>query len=75
MEQSQTLPANLWTPVETSVPIPVQTREQQLPLGELSWQSFEKLCVRLAKRYSDVDRCQAYGLIGQNQEGIDFLHS
>jgi hypothetical protein len=51
--------------------LPVATRLQKLPLGELSWENFERLCVRLIKKESDAEFAQAYGVRGQNQEGID----
>src|ERR1017187_10504974 len=52
--------------------LPVATRLQQLPLAELSWENFECLCVRLVKKDSDAEFALAYGVKGQNQEGIDF---
>ena len=60
-----------WVPPESYVPIPANTRTQILPLKELPWDSFQRLCARLAQRCGDVERCQEYGLQGQNQEGID----
>lgn len=53
--------------------LPVATRLQQLPLGELSWENFECLCVRLVKKDPDAEFAQAYGVKGQNQEGIDLF--
>jgi hypothetical protein len=43
----------------------------QLPLDQLPWDSFERLCVRLAKTNSDAEHTQAFGIRGQAQEGID----
>jgi len=42
-----------------------------LPLNELCWETFQKLCARLAQRSGNVEFTQEYGLPGQNQEGID----
>ena len=64
-----------WVPPEASpesyVSPPVDTRPQILPLSELPWDYFQRLCVRLAQRCGNVERCQEYGLKGQKQEGID----
>ena len=60
-----------WIPPERFVSLPVLTREQILPLNELPWDIFQRLCTRLAGRCGDVDFCQEYGIPGQNQEGID----
>ena len=61
----------VWVPPETHVALPVQPRIQILPLNELPWDSFQRLCARLAQRCGNVERSQEYGLPGQNQEGID----
>src|SRR6266545_1340121 len=50
---------------------PIQPREAELPLGQLSWPNFERLCYRLAQRIADVEHVQIYGTPGQDQEGID----
>lgn len=52
---------------------PVSTRHQLLPFSELSWDNFEQLCLRLAHRDEDAERCQRYGEAGQRQDGIDIL--
>lgn len=51
--------------------LPVATRLQRLPSAELTWENFERLCVRLVSKDPDVEFAQAYGVRGQNQEGID----
>ena len=63
--------ASVWVPPESFVSLPVNTRIQILPLNELSWDYFQRLCARLAQRCGSVERCQEYGLPGQDQEGID----
>ena len=65
------LPAYLNTPPRLAVRPPVETRAQELPFGELAWEDFERLCLRLARLEGDVLHCQLYGVRGQNQEGID----
>ncbi len=50
---------------------PVRTRAQVLPFHELTWEDFEKLCVRLVRTHADVAHVQLYGEAGQKQHGID----
>jgi hypothetical protein len=50
---------------------PVVTRLQELPFERLTWENFERLCVRLVQREGDVEHCQLYGTRGQDQQGID----
>jgi hypothetical protein len=50
---------------------PVAHHIHLLPLDKLSWESLERLCVRLAKTNPDAEHAQAYGIRGQSQEGID----
>ena len=61
----------VWVPPESHVSPPVRTRPQALPLNELSWDSFQRLCARLAQRCGNTEHVQGYGLPGQDQEGID----
>ncbi|HVU26858.1 MAG TPA: restriction endonuclease [Verrucomicrobiae bacterium] len=51
--------------------LPISTRLQRLPLADLRWEDFERLCVRLVKKDPDAEYAQSYGVPGQNQEGID----
>ena len=60
-----------WVPPESYVPHPIHTRPQTLPLNKVPWDSFQKLCARLAQRFGNVEFCQEYGTPGQDQEGID----
>jgi len=50
---------------------PVQSRAQMLPLGDLSWENFERLCYRLSARSGNIEDVRLYGVKGQAQEGID----
>ena len=50
---------------------PVETRVPELPCDQLSWQDFERLVFRLARKNSDVVYCARYGRSGQAQHGID----
>jgi hypothetical protein len=50
---------------------PVQSRPQVLPLDELSWEHFERLCLRYVRSRASVVMTQLYGVRGQKQHGID----
>src|SRR3972149_7192111 len=65
------IPSWLETSPISQVKPPVETRVQELPFGELWWEDFERLCLRLARLEANVEHCQIYGVPGQNQEGID----
>ncbi len=65
------IPSWLETPPLSQVNPPVETRKQELPFGELSWEDFERLCLRMARLEANVEHCQLYGIRGQKQEGID----
>ena len=73
MEQISSIPAYLWIPLPSIVEPPVQSRPQDLPLDRLTWEAFERLCARLAKRETDLQFCYLYGERGQAQEGIDLF--
>ncbi len=57
----------------TAVPTapPIETRQQVLPFGDLTWENFERLCFRLAGRDADAEHWELYGRQGQAQQGID----
>jgi hypothetical protein len=63
------------SPDEGDIPPPVETRDQELPFERLSWQNFERLCLRLARTDGDVERCRLFGTQGQEQGGIDIYVS
>ncbi|MFG1384684.1 NACHT domain-containing protein [Xanthobacter versatilis] len=51
---------------------PTATQVQVLPLHELAWENFERLCFRIARTRGDVEGWAAlYGSRGQKQDGID----
>jgi hypothetical protein len=50
---------------------PVDPLAQELPFGGLTWQNFERLCLRLASLDGDVEYSRLYGTAGQVQGGID----
>lgn len=65
------IPTWLELPPSSHVEPPVQTRDQLLPLGRLSWEDFERLCLQLARLESHVEYCRLFGTRGEEQSGID----
>jgi hypothetical protein len=51
----------LYTPPIQRVRLPVETAAQVLPFEELSWEDFEKLCLRLVGMEANVEHHQPYG--------------
>jgi hypothetical protein len=68
---SAAIPGFLTTPPSGTVRPPLVAVHHDLPFGELAWDDFEKLCMRLVRLEADVEHCQLYGTKGQKQEGID----
>lgn len=68
------IPSRLETPPtgQSFLP-PSETRLQTLPFGELTWENFERICLRLIRRDAAVDHAQIYGTAGQDQQGIDIF--
>lgn len=50
---------------------PIESRIQSLPFGQLSWENFERLCLRIERLNADLECCRLYGTRGEDQEGID----
>lgn len=70
----QPVPTWLHTPPLSAPPRPpASTRAQELPFGDITWEAFEKLCLRLAFAEADVVDCRQYGVRGDDQEGIDLF--
>ncbi|MEQ8743608.1 NACHT domain-containing protein [Parasphingorhabdus sp.] len=68
------IPSSLRAPPDANRPNPpVETRVQCLPIGELSWENFERLCYRLVGQRNEVEHCARYGVQGEAQEGIDLF--
>jgi energy-coupling factor transporter ATP-binding protein EcfA2 len=65
------VPASLMTPPSRGVKPPVNSNLQELPFNELTWENFEKLCLRLARLEGNVEHCQRIGVQGDEQDGID----
>ena len=71
-EHRELIPSDLVArPSETARRPPVQTRVQELPFAELTWQNFERICYRVASLETDIEECRRYGREGQAQQGID----
>src|SRR6266581_2470010 len=65
------IPGWLELPPLSSVAPPVITTPAELPISDLAWPDFERLCLQLARRESDVLGARLYGTAGQEQQGID----
>jgi hypothetical protein len=66
------VPTWLETPAtNVGVTLPTVTRPQLLPLNDLTWENFERLCLRYVRGRANVLRSQLYGVRGQAQHGID----
>jgi len=52
---------------------PVRTQASLLPFTQLTWQDFERLCLRLSERGAKVEAAWSYGKPGYAQHGIDIL--
>lgn len=59
--------------ITTSIKItpPVDYNYSTLPYHELEWTQLEELCYQIICAEYGPERCQMYGLRGQNQEGFD----
>lgn len=67
-----TIPPDLeLPPEEPNLDPPLDPAVSQLPFGQMQWQQFELLCLRLAQREADVAHAQRFGTEGQSQSGID----
>lgn len=63
----------LHTPSSSIVPPPIVSTDDEIPIGQLIWEDFEKLCLRIAETIHSIDDCEIYGIKGQKQEGIDIF--
>jgi hypothetical protein len=52
---------------------PAETRVQELPLNELSWEQFEALCAALIEANPMTVDCHLRGVSGDDQQGIDIV--
>ncbi|MFM6053760.1 MAG: hypothetical protein ACKPA7_19400, partial [Sphaerospermopsis kisseleviana] len=52
------IPSWLETPPDTNkIDHPVETQQQELPFEKLTWENFERLCLRLARLEGNVEHC------------------
>lgn len=63
----------LFTPVQTIIDPPIDTNLQNLPIEQLPWEDFEKLCLALVQLEFRISDCDIYGTKGQSQFGIDIF--
>jgi restriction endonuclease len=60
-------------PVGNIVSLPIRPRPSLLPFRELTWEDFERLCLRLSERGGRAEAAWSYGKSGHAQHGIDVL--
>jgi tetratricopeptide (TPR) repeat protein len=60
-------------PISTGIQLPLNTSAQELPIEQLSWENFERLCLRLVQTKHALENCEVYGIKGQKQHGIDIF--
>jgi len=60
-------------PSSTGIKPPVQSRLQELPFNQLSWEQFEALCAALVEVQPVRIDCHLYGIQGDVQKGIDIV--
>lgn len=63
----------LFTPNGSEITPPIETNANSLPIEQLRWEDFEKLCLRLAQAIHGKNNCEIYGVAGQKQDGIDIF--
>ena len=63
----------LRTPIKSKVEPPIDGNIQYLPIEQLDWEDFEKLCLALIETTYGIANCEIYGIKGQKQEGIDIF--
>ncbi|HHG3078923.1 TPA: hypothetical protein ACPVXB_004315 [Vibrio parahaemolyticus] len=57
----------------TEIEPPVQSKIQDLPFDQLTWDNFERLTLRYIESSGKLEHCHMYGKRGQAQEGIDLF--
>ena len=63
----------LLTPSNSKINPPINTKKSDLPIEDLGWEDFEKLCLKLVEIDNSIDDCEIYGIKGQKQNGIDIF--
>lgn len=61
----------LHTPSNSIINPPIDATSDTLPIEKLTWEDFEKLCLRIAQIQHGIDDCEIYGIKGEKQNGID----
>lgn len=57
-------PSYLFTPNSSEITPPIETNANLLPIEQLRWEDFEKLCLRLAQAIHGKNNCEIYGVAG-----------
>jgi len=61
------------TPSNSCYKPPIDGNQMILPLADMSWEDFERLCLRMVEYVEGFERenCEIFGRPGQKQDGID----
>ena len=61
------------TPSNSYYKPPIDGNQMILPLADMSWEDFERLCLRMVEYVEGFERanCEIFGRPGQKQDGID----
>ncbi|MEM1336325.1 MAG: NACHT domain-containing protein [Bacteroidota bacterium] len=63
----------LYKPSTSIIEPPIEATARKLPIENLVWEDFERLCLRVAETIHSIDDCEIYGVKGQKQDGIDIF--
>lgn len=61
----------LFSPCNSIVKPPISGNCHELPFKEVTWENFEKLCLKIVELDHSLDSCEIIGRKGDKQEGID----
>jgi tetratricopeptide (TPR) repeat protein len=61
------------TPSSSNIEPPIDNKKHELPIEQLRWEDFEKLCLRIVQIEHSIENCEILGVKGQKQEGIDIF--
>lgn len=67
------LASSLYAPAPVTMPAPVIGKLEELPFTTLTWESFERLQLRIMRDVEGLREAQLYGDRGQAQLGLDIV--
>lgn len=66
-------PTYLNDPPNKKYALPIRMNQMELPIKDMAWEDFEKLCLRMVEHVEgfNISDCEILGRKGQQQDGID----